>query len=319
MQALDPAALECLAALADGGSFERAAQLLSISQSAVSQRLRALETGMGRLLVVRSRPLRLTEPGKVLLRYARQMQAMRADLSRELGATLGGDERLPIAVNADSLATWVLPALDAIVHAGQRDGYGLELIVDDQDFTHDWLRQGAVLGCVSTVSEALHGCSVEALGAMRYIAVASPALCERLLPQGLDRANFTQVPWLVFNRKDDMHALWVGQAFGLRGPHLMERFVPSTEAHVRAAVMGWGIGVMPEQMAAPWLAGGQLRALFPEVHIDVLLHWHQWKLRSDESPQPLLRTSALDGIGQALTAGARLALRPAPATIASTG
>jgi LysR family transcriptional regulator (chromosome initiation inhibitor) len=112
MNAFDPAALECLAALIDAGSFERAAQQLSITQSAVSQRLRALETTLGRLLVVRSRPLRLTEPGKVLLRYARQMQAMRADIARELGATSGQDERLPIAVNADSLATWVLPALD---------------------------------------------------------------------------------------------------------------------------------------------------------------------------------------------------------------
>jgi len=321
MQAFDPAALECLAALADGGSFDRAAQMLSITQSAVSQRLRALETALGRLLVVRSRPLRLTEPGKVLLRYARQMQAMRADLSRELGATPGQDERLPIAVNADSLATWVLPALDGVVLAGQREGYGLELIVDDQDFTHDWLREGAVLGCVSTVAEPLRGCSVEALGAMRYIAVASPSLRERWLPQGLDRGNLAQVPWLVFNRKDDMHMAWVGKAFGLRGPHLVERSVPSTEAHARAAVLGWGIGVMPEQMAAPRLSSGQLIALYPDVHVDVLLHWHQWRLRGDEAPEQPLRTGALDRIGRALIAGARQALRitPAPAANAAPG
>ena len=104
---------------------------------------------MGQLLVVRSRPLRMTEPGKVLLRYARQLQALRADAARELGATQMREERLPIAINADSLATWVLGALDALVHAGQREGYGLELIVDDQDFTHDRLREGEVLGCVS--------------------------------------------------------------------------------------------------------------------------------------------------------------------------
>ena len=122
MSALDPAALECLAALADAGSFERAAQRLAITQSAVSQRLRRLATGLGRLLVLRSRPLRLTEPGKVLLRYARQMQAMRADLARELDAGLLQDERLPIAVSADSLATWVLPALEPVVHDGQRAG-----------------------------------------------------------------------------------------------------------------------------------------------------------------------------------------------------
>ena len=79
MQNFDPAALECLAALVDEGSFERAASRLSITQSAVSQRLRALEAAVGQPLVVRSRPLRLTEPGKVLLRFARQWQALRAD------------------------------------------------------------------------------------------------------------------------------------------------------------------------------------------------------------------------------------------------
>lgn len=318
MDAFDPAALECLAALADAGSFERAAQQLAITQSAVSQRLRSLETGLGRLLVVRSRPLRLTEPGKVLLRYARQMQAMRADISRELGASGAHDERLPIAINADSLATWVLPALDPVVRAGLRDGYGLELVVDDQDFTHDSLREGTVLGCVSTVAEPLRGCSVAALGSMRYIAVASPAFVAQQMPQGLDRGNFARLPWLVFNRKDDMHATWVGQAFGVQGPRLVERHVPSTEAHARAATIGWGIAVMPEQMAAPGLAAGALVQLHAQVHVDVLLHWHQWRLLAGTAPAQLpaadapLRAGVLDRIGHALADGARAALRPPP-------
>jgi LysR family transcriptional regulator (chromosome initiation inhibitor) len=316
MNAFDPAALECLAALADAGSFERAAQRLSITQSAVSQRLRALETGLGRLLVVRSRPLRLTEPGKLLLRYARQMQAMRADIARELGASGLHDERLPIAVNADSLATWVLPALQPVVQAGLAEGFGLELIVDDQDFTHESLREGTVLGCVSTVAEALRGCSATPLGGMRYVAVASPGFTAQALPQGLHRGNFAKLPWLVFNRKDDNHAVWVSQAFGIDGPRLVERHVPSTEAQTRAAVMGWGIAVVPELMAAPGLASGALLALHPEVHVDVRLHWHQWKLGSADNdlaappPDNPLRAGVLDRVGRALAGGARAALRP---------
>ncbi|HRD95417.1 MAG TPA: LysR family transcriptional regulator ArgP, partial [Rubrivivax sp.] len=272
MNAYDSAALDCLAALAATGSFERAAGQLSVTQSAVSQRLRALEAGLGRLLVVRSRPLRLTEPGKVLLRYARQMQALRADIARELGTSEAQQGRLPIAVNADSLATWVLPALDQVVQQGLREGYGLDLVVDDQDFTHDWLREGEVLGCVSTVAEALRGCTVVALGCMRYVAVASPDFVARQLPKGLTRGNFAKVPWLVFNRKDDMDRAWASAAFGVRMPRLNERFVPSTEAQVRAATMGWGVAVMPEQMAAPALAQGRLLPVHPEITVDVLLH-----------------------------------------------
>jgi LysR family transcriptional regulator (chromosome initiation inhibitor) len=315
MNLLDPAALECLAALAEAGSFERAAQLLSITQSAVSQRLRALETQVGQLLVVRARPFRMTEPGKVLLRYARQLQALRADATRELGASRVREERLPIAVNADSLATWVLGALDALVQAGQREGYGLELIVDDQDFTHDRLREGEVLGCVSTVSMALRGCTCLPLGRMRYIAAASPAFMAHAMPEGLTPGNFARLPFIVFNRKDDMQAQWVSAAMNVREPRLKERFVPSSEAGARAAVMGWGVAVIPELLARPHLEAGTLVAIRPEVTIDVALYWHQWKLgtglEGGGELAPAARPGLLEQIGQALIQGARGALRNA--------
>ena len=317
MDNLDPAALDCLAALADHGGFEAAAQRLAITQSAVSQRLRALEAQIGQPLVVRSRPLRLTEPGKVLLRFARQLQALRADVSRELGVQPSVSERLPVAVNADSLATWVLPALDALVH----DGLVLELVVDDQDFTHDWLRQGEVLGCVSTVSRALKGCRVVPLGVMHYVAVASPDFVAQALqgtPAGLNAATFSQVPFLVFNRKDDMQRLWVSRAFGISTARLKSRYVPSSEACVRAALMGWGVGVMPELQVRPLLDSGALIALRPEVTVPVALHWHQWRLGPDGAP-PSARVAMLDRVGAALVAGARDALdadrpRGAPTT-----
>jgi LysR family transcriptional regulator (chromosome initiation inhibitor) len=307
MKDLDSAGLDCLAALADERSFERAAQRLAITQSAVSQRLRSLEAQVGQLLVVRSRPLRLTEAGKVLLRFARQLQALRTDVVRELGARVAPHERIAIAVNADSLATWVLPALDAVVQTGQKEGFGLELVVDDQDFTHDWLRQGEVLGCVSTVKQALRGCLVQPLGVMRYVAVASPAFMREQLPDGLNAANFASTPFLVFNRKDDSQAQWVAKAFGLRSPRLQERYVPSSEAYVRAVCMGWGVGVAPELQVRPLIASGALLALRPELSVDVTLYWHQWKLMSELVAAPT-RVALLDQIGQALAAGARQAL-----------
>lgn len=307
MKDFDPAALDCLASLADVGSFERAAHRLSITQSAVSQRLKSLEAQVGRLLVVRSRPLRLTEAGKVMLRFARQMHAMRADLARELGAASPGQERLPIAVNANSLATWVMPALDELV----RGGLSLELVVDDQDFTHDWLRQGAVLGCVSTVREALRGCRVVPLGVMRYTAVASPEFIEREMAgdaNGLNGATFPRLPFLVFNRKDDMQQQWVSLAFGVREPGLRERFVPSSEAYVRATLMGWGIGVVPLLEVQRLVDEGSLVLLRPEVMLDVELFWHQWRLGPDGDDSPASRVGMLDRIGAALVAGAERAL-----------
>jgi LysR family transcriptional regulator, chromosome initiation inhibitor len=314
MKDLDPAALDALAALADEGSFERAAQRLLVTQSAISQRLRGLEAQVGQPLVVRSRPLRLTDPGKHLLRYARQMQALRADVARELGMSASAraiaESPVRIAVNADSLATWVLPALDPLVQAGLL----IELVVDDQDFTHDWLREGAVLGCVTTVSEALRGCVQRPLGVMRYVAVASPGFVSEHLPDGLHAGLFSQLPFLVFNRKDDMQQQWVSAAFGVRQPRLQARYVPSSEANVRAAAMGWGIGVVPEVQVQAQIAQGRLVVLRPDVAVPVALYWHEWRLAgAGEAP---LRTGTLARIGAALAAGAQAALAPVPAKAA---
>jgi LysR family transcriptional regulator, chromosome initiation inhibitor len=299
--------LACLSALADEGSFEAAAQRLSITQSAVSQRLKALEEHAGCLLVVRARPLRLTAAGKHMLRYARQMAALQAqwtgEWQREWGpqtdATSPQAPSLPLAVNADSLATWVMPALNPVVLGGVAR---VELLVDDQDFTHNWLREGHVLGCVTTERRPLRGCTAQALGVMRYGAYASPAFVQRWLggdaTRGLTRHNFAQVPFLVFNRKDEMQNTWVAKAFGLRQPRLVEVHVPSSESYLQAVAQGWGIGVLPHLQAATWLARKQVVAVQPRVLLDVALHWHRWALGSP----------ALDAVGEALMVGARTAL-----------
>ena len=125
MSTFDPNALECLAAIVEEGGFERAAVRLSITQSAVSQRLRSLEVQVGTVLIVRSRPLKATSAGRLLLKHAMQMRLLRADLERDLKEMAPGapgegrdGERISIAINADSIATWALSALSGLAHQG---------------------------------------------------------------------------------------------------------------------------------------------------------------------------------------------------------
>ena len=197
MTSWDPAALECLAAIVEEGGFERAAQKLHITQSAVSQRLRALESQVGSVLVERTRPVKPTSAGRLLLKHAKQLRLLRADLAHELqelapqtGQSLAG-EIVSIAINADSIATWAMTALDELV----RSGLPLEVVVDDQDFTQELLRSGQVMGCVTTLSQALRGCTMQPLGAMRYVAVASTDFANEKLPQGLTRLRPDGVPY----------------------------------------------------------------------------------------------------------------------------
>ena len=280
MRNYDPDALECLAAIVEQGGFERAAVRLSITQSAVSQRLRALEAQVGTVLLVRSRPVKPTSAGRLLIKHAMQMRLLRADLETDLQDLAPGaskeEDRVSIAINADSIATWALGALDPLIHAG----LPLEIITDDQDFTHDWLREGLVLGCVTTLQQALRGCKVVPLGAMHYVAVASSSYSQTKCPDGLTPHNFRDIAFVAFNRKDDGPAEFVARALGLRRVALNQRFVPSADGQLRAALSDWGAAVLPRLRVQTHLESGDLVNLAPEHALPVDLYWHCWNLDS---------------------------------------
>ena len=298
MRNYDSDALECLATIVEQGGFERAAVRLSITQSAVSQRLRALEAQVGTVLLVRSRPVKPTSAGRLLIKHAMQMRLLRADLETDLQDLAPGaskeEDRVSIAINADSIATWALGALDPLIHAG----LPLEIITDDQDFTHDWLREGLVLGCVTTLKQALRGCKVVPLGAMDYVAVASSSYAQAHCPLGLTPHNFRDIAFVAFNRKDDGPAEFVGRALGLKRVALNQRFVPSADGQLRAALSGWGAAVLPRLRVQTYLDAGDLVNLAPVHSLPVDLYWHCWNLDSQ----------VIDRLSAALVAAAEQAL-----------
>ena len=301
MSTFDPDALECLAAIVEEGGFERAAVRLSITQSAVSQRLRSLEVQVGTVLIVRSRPLKPTSAGRLLLKHALQTRLLRADLARDLkdlapgAAGSGGEvERISIAINADSIATWALAALSGLA----RRGLGLEIITDDQDFTIEWLREGRVLGCVTTLKQALRSCKIVPLGAMRYVAVAEADYAAVHCPGGLSPHNFRHQPFIAFNRKDDLQGEFIAHAFHLKHVALSQLYVPSSEGQVSAVLAGWGVSVVPELQVREHLRTGRLVNVAPGHTLPVDLYWHCWNLDS----------VVLDALKAALTAAAAVAL-----------
>jgi LysR family transcriptional regulator (chromosome initiation inhibitor) len=302
MSTFDPDALECLAAIVEEGGFERAAQRLSITQSAVSQRLRALEAQVGTVLIVRSRPLKATPAGQLMIKHAKMMRLLRADLEKDLkelapssAATGRGEERISVAINADSIATWALPALNELARAG----LPVEIIADDQEFTHEWLREGQVLGCVTSLGQALRGCRMEPLGVMDYVLIAQPDFAREHCPRGLNTQNFHRLPFIAFNRKDHLQHAFVSETFGLQRVLLKQRFVPSSEGQVRAVLAGWGVSVVPWLLVRELIERGELVNAAPKHRLGVALHWHCWNLSSD----------VLDALSAALRAAAKLSLR----------
>jgi LysR family transcriptional regulator (chromosome initiation inhibitor) len=291
---VNPGQLDALVAIADHGSFEAAARQLHITPSAVSQRIRALEAAAGQVLVSRATPCRPTQQGEWLVRLGRQTRLLYDEASHAL--TSVGTVELPVAVNADSLATWFR---DVFAEVASWEATAISLHVEDQAYSQKLLRSGDVLAAVTSDPEAVQGCSVEPLGALRYVPAAAPALADRWRRER--SPDWAAMPCMLFGAKDELQQDLLRRHGITRPPPVVHR-VPSTADFYAAVRAGLGWGMLPEQQARADLAAGELTRLSPDV-IDVPLYWQRWRLDS-------ARLTALTG---AVRAAARRHLPRGPA------
>ena len=294
---LDYASLAALAAVLREGSFERAARSLHVTPSAISQRIRLLEERVGCSLVVRSQPCVATPAGRRLCLHVDRVRLLEHELQAEM-PTLDqqGVARvpLPVAVNADSLATWFMPALtDFATQASVL----LQVVVDDQDHTAEWLRSGVVLAAITGTARPAAGCDSRPLGAMRYLAVASPQFMHQFFQKGVRVDSLSQAPSLIFNTKDELQARWV-QRLCRQHVELPRHTLPSPQAFVGASVAGMGWGLQPQSLIATHLRDGTLVELVPGAPLDVPLYWQQARAAS----------SLLDGLTRKVLAAAGTSL-----------
>ena len=286
----DSRQLEALAAVVAEGSFDAAARALHVTPSAVSQRIRTLENAAGSVLVRRARPVAATASGQALLRLARQTELLGAEVAAELGTETAGDPgsgdpaadgradggtfvTVPLAVSADSLATWVLPAL------AQVDGVCFDLHRADDSRTADLLREGVVMAAVTSQTDQVQGCRSTPLGVMRYRPACTRAFAERWFPDGPTPEALAAAPVVVFDRTDDLQDAYLREhAPGARPPR---HHVPSTVEYEETIYLGLGWGMLLDRPSLGGLpAGDAVTPLEADTVIDVPLHLQQWKLRS---------------------------------------
>lgn len=297
---LDARQLEALAAVIEHRGFGPAAQALNLTLAAVSLRIKALEEHLGQRLLVRGKTVRATAAGQALLAHVKQLRLMEADL---LGGLQGGGARdgarwqsLSVAINADSVASWFLPGVAPLL---QRHRLLLEIVIDDQDHTHDALKSGDVIGCVTTLAEPMRGCVAEPLGVMRYRCVAAPDVVQRCrTPRGaVSPHQLLAHPAIIFNRKDALQDAFLAQHFGLKQPNYPRHFAPAVDAFELAIELGLGWGMVPEQDLANRPG---LQEVLPGATVDVALYWQHWA-RESASAQRLT---------EAVKAAARESLPP---------
>ena len=269
----DPAYATLMAVL-DTGSFDLAAARLSITQSAVSQRIKSLEDRLGTALVIRAQPCIPTEAGRHVLRHAEAVQLLDASLIQRLNLSdTAAAPTLRIAVNADSVDTWFLDALAACPTSMLYD-----LVLDDQDHSDTLLRQGDVSAAITARARPVQGCDVRAIGSLRYIPTAAPDFAQRYFDNGLSASTLARAPVLTFSRKDTLQSDWAIAQAGQR-IHLNSHYLPSTTGFVTATALGLGWALNPQDLVAEHLRRGTLVQIGP-AH-DTPLYWQVSRIIKD--------------------------------------
>lgn len=293
---LDARQLEALAAVIEHGGFGPAAQALSLTLAAVSLRIKALEESLGQRLLVRGKAVRATAAGQALLAHVKQLRLMEADLLSGLHGGGAQDaarwQSLSVAINADSVASWFLPGVAPLL---RRHRLLLDITIDDQDHTHDALKSGDVIGCVTTLAQPMRGCVADPLGVMRYRCVAAPEVALRCrTPRGaVSPHRLLAHPAIIFNRKDALQDAFLAQHFGLNQPRYPRHFAPAVDAFERAIELGLGWGMVPEQDLSNRPG---LQEVLPGATVDVTLYWQHW---ARESPSAQRLTAAVKAAAHA--------------------
>ncbi|MGG7605054.1 LysR family transcriptional regulator ArgP [Massilia sp. BKSP1R2A-1] len=295
---IDPRRSAAFIAAVDTGSLELAAVQLSLTPSAVSQRISALEQDFGTPLLVRSRPCRPTAPGTRLLQYLRRSTLLESEFLAEMGMD-AGPARVSLAVNNDTLATWLLPVLAPIL---ADEELLVEFVLDNQGHTFALLEQGRVVACVAGEPTPMRGCTVSPLGLMRYRMVASKDFAQHWFAGGFTRENAQRAPVIVFDRKDSLQSAFLLRHFGLLEAAYPFHYVPASDPYVGAIRHGMGYGMLPQEQCAALLHEGVLVDLAPDLFVDVPLYWHAWRIQPPR----------LERMGAALVKAARDVLLPLP-------
>lgn len=266
--------LAALAAVVEQAGFDRAAQKLGLSQSAISQRIKLLEARLGQPVLLRATPPQPTEVGRRLLNHVQQVRLLERDLQGQVPELDENrlPERLRIALNSDSLATWWA---EAVAPFCTEHGVVLDHVLEDQAVGLKRMRAGEVAGCVCAVERPLAGARSQFLGAMRYRALASPAFIARHLAASAPAEALLRAPAVVFGPDDQLQHRYLA-SLGLSGA-FSHHLCPSSEGFVRLLLSDLGWGLVPELQVRAELASGALVDVFRGKPIDVPLYWHHWR------------------------------------------
>ncbi|EOX4449108.1 LysR family transcriptional regulator ArgP [Vibrio alginolyticus] len=278
MRGLDYKWIEALDAIVYQGSFERAAEHLFVSQSAISQRIKQLEKFLAQPVLIRSQPPKPTPIGKKLLGLYRRVRLLEHEILPELkNDTSTRPVQLSLATNADSLATWLLPALKNVMKQRQVE---LKLTIYGEYRSIEKLKSGEVTGAISLESQPIPGCRADYLGRIDYVCVASPEFYQRYFSKGVNNQTLAKAPAVSYDQYDDLHKTFLTEHFNVNPDSVIHHNISSSEAFLKVALAGVAYCLIPRLQITDELDRGVLVDVTPDFLMSHRIYWHHWQLET---------------------------------------
>ncbi|GAB3477040.1 ArgP/LysG family DNA-binding transcriptional regulator [Marinomonas epiphytica] len=273
---LDYKALSCLKAVLQFQSFEKAAQSLNLTQSAVSQAIKKLESSYGSPVVIRARPVVATPLGEQLLAHINKVSLLEDNLTLNWQQTMHS-QPIHLAASNDVLATW-FP--EVVTEFSKISANKLHLQATDQALTREKLKTGEVIACLSDIGTPVPGGKSLFIGNMIYELVATPSFIEESLNNQITIQSLAQAPSLTFDKHDDLWSQYQKECLGVAQNSDNCHWYPSSHGFVQLVLGGTVCALVPRVQVKNELSTGKLVSLLPDRHLSVPMYWHWYELNS---------------------------------------
>jgi LysR family transcriptional regulator, glycine cleavage system transcriptional activator len=302
-------------------NFRAAAEEMSLTQSAVSRQIQALEDEVGTALFLRhTRAVELTSAGTHLLR-ATGAALERIDAAVRQIRQSAGRKSVAITTWASFASMWLIPRMEAF----QQEHPDIDIRIDASDTAMDLSTSDVDLALRYAVPASVPGNAIRLFGEQLTPVISPWLLRERPLGNIGDLAHHTLIEagdahrtrhleWLTWQRWLDTHAPSLGDASTGKSRATQPKFSPKrwlyfNYAHqiVQAALTGQGVALARMPLVAQSLANGDLVEALPQTRLDSpLAYWMMKTPRGADRPEVkafcewLLREAALtrEAIGE---------------------
>jgi DNA-binding transcriptional LysR family regulator len=241
-------------------SVTRAAEKLSLTQSAMSSRISTLEEELGVMLLDRrDRQFRLTIPGMRFFVHAQHLLELQREIKAEMGT--GAEQAVPLRLGAieSVLHSWLIPWVEGL--RAERPSLALELTVETTPMLLEQMRRGTLDLAFAALPAAGEGIRTRTLPAMEMVFVGNAKLHRRAR---VSLADLAEHDFMTFQRGSQPHVALLDLFRSVRLEPKRVHAVSSISAMTQLVEGGFGIATLPRSAANRLLAHRDLRVLVTE-------------------------------------------------------